>query len=436
MENSVITILVILLTDLFVYRTFAKALYGDAITNSKKFYCIYTSIAILVYVLAHSYIIENGDEVEMIVCTLFLLLICNTNWKKRILITISTIVSIALIQQFVFFFMDKNALYHEFLDFDEINVILAIVVLLIALLIHFIKSKRSSESSYADIPNYLYINVIIGLSAAIIPMLVIFIRDDIIPTALKFTIISVSYFGLLCGVVTCILFMKNRNEKNKYYQENLMKEKLLKLQENHYEDIVKNYESLRHFKHDIKGHLRVLFELEKNKDYEKLYEYTAQLQDTIDRHSNFQCDNVYISAIINSFNEEVKVNDIDFYIEYSINGFITMESMDICSLIHNLVSNAIEETKKVELDRRKISLKIISLDCNLLIEISNTLSDDFDMTFIEEGKTSKKTDRENHGIGVQNIKSIVSKYDGDIKYTEEKYVLKASVVLMNIIEIN
>ena len=57
------------------------------------------------------------------------------------------------------------------------------------------------------------------------------------------------------------MFIRNRNEKNQYYLDSIMKDKTLKLQEDYYKKIIDNYSNIRKFKHDIKGHLAVVNEL-------------------------------------------------------------------------------------------------------------------------------------------------------------------------------
>lgn len=435
MENNVATLLVILLADLFVYRTFAKSLYDNDITNDKRIYIGYASIVAFIYVIARSFVLKHGDEVEMLVCIIFLLLISDTGWRRKIWITVSTIVSITLIQQFVFFFLDIDILYRDFIDFGALNITMAIIVIAVAFVIKIIRVNIRKRMLLGDVPQYLYLSIIFGFCAVIFPLLVMFNEENAVPFKLKSVVIAISYIGLLCGAISCLLFMKNRNEKIKYYNENKMKEKMLTLQQSHYEDIVKSYEAIRLFKHDIKGHLRVLAELERNKEYKKLHNYMSKLQDTLDTYKVFQCDNVYVGAIINSFNEDIKRNSIDFHVEYSINGSLTMDSMDICSLIHNLVSNAIEETCKVDKHRRKIVLRIISIYKNIIIEISNPISDTFTMDNIELGLTTKH-DKSEHGLGLLNIHQIVDSYDGNIKYTEKENTLKASVVLQDVVQID
>lgn len=422
------------LLDLLIYGIFAKVLYSKDITKNRMVYIVYTAIVIAVYIIGYNYLIEYWVEVGMITVILFLLVISNARWLKKIWIMFSTITLITLIQQFVFLFLGYDVLLLENPTLGLSNIIMGIFVLLISGFIYVIKMKMDLKLSFENTPFYLYANIILGISTSFFPLLIAFGVEDKISSELKVIIAMVSYLALACTAITVILFVKNRNEKKKYFNETLIQEKLLQSQKSHYEDMVKNYEAIRIFKHDINGHLRVLLGLEQTKQYDKFHEYTLELQDFIKAHNSFQCNNVYIAAIINSFNEECKAGKIEFSVEYSVKGSINMSSIDICSLLHNLISNAVEETKKVLRIDKKVTLKIINIDTALLIDISNPLSSDFDQSNMELGKTTK-SDKDEHGIGSKSIHQMIDMYDGDLKYYINNNTIKISIVLIDILNI-
>lgn len=420
--------------DLLVYGIFAKVLYDKNITKNRWVYIVYITIIIIMYIFGYNYCILYWDEVGMMVVTLFLLLISDGKWLKKIWIMLSTIILITLIQQLVFLFLDYDVLYLETPTFGLVNIMVGIFVLLVAGGIYVIKMKLTLKLTFEEIPLYLYTNIILGISASFFPLLIAFEIGDAIPPRVEISIAIISYLGLACTAVTVVLFVKNSNEKKEYFNEILIQDKLLQLQKEHYEEMVKNYEAIRVFKHDINGHLRVLLGLEKNKQYDKFHAYTLELQNFIKKHNSFQCDNVYITAIINSFNEECKENSINFCVEYSAKTKINMNSIDICSLLHNLISNAIEETKKVINTEKKIVLKIITIDNTLLIDISNPLSSSFTKENLELGRTTK-CDKKNHGIGIKSMYQIIEAYDGDLEYYIFNERLETSIVLINVLDL-
>lgn len=422
------------LLDLLVYGIFAKVLYNKDITKNKMVYIIYTIVVVSVYIWGDKYLIEYWNEAGMIAVILFLLIISTSKWLKRIWIMFSTIALITLIQQFIFLFLNTNVLMLEGTSFGMMNILIGIIVLLVAGMIQLIKLKIGMRLKLGEIPFYLYANIVLGTSTSFFPLLITFGIEDKISFMLKTVVVFVSYLGLACTAITVILFVKNRNEKNKYFNETIVQEKLLQSQRAHYKDMVNNYEATKVFKHDISGHLRVLLGLEQSKQYDKFLAYTLELQNFLEDHNCFQCNNVYIGAIVNSFYEECKTNKINFVIEYSVKRNINMSAIDICSLLHNLISNAVEETKKVIKLEKKITLKIINIDSTLLIDISNPLSEMFTKSNIKIGNTTKH-DKTTHGIGIKSIHQIVDAYEGDVKYFIDDNSIRTSIVLINILDI-
>ena len=83
-----------------------------------------------------------------------------------------------------------------------------------------------------------------------------------------------------------------------------------------------------------------------------------------------------------------------------------MKSADICSLIQNIVMNAIEATCKLDIPYRKVQLKLNYIPGGLNIECYNHTMKNTDLNLFSH--TSKK-DKKNHGIGLKIIESIIKK---------------------------
>ena len=64
--------------------------------------------------------------------------------------------------------------------------------------------------------------------------------------------------------------------------------------------------------------------------------------------------------------------------------------------------------------------------------VSNSISRDFDFQYIEK-KITSKNDKFNHGIGLSNIKEVIEHYQGDIRYTVEKDIVCAEIVLFHVV---
>lgn len=86
---------------------------------------------------------------------------------------------------------------------------------------------------------------------------------------------------------------------------------------------------------------------------------------------------------------------------------------DWCSILANLLDNAIEACKKVE-GKRKIDVRIENRSFGIMLYMENSCSE---LMIGNNGRliTSKKNIGE-HGIGLQSINYALEKYEGKIVY--------------------
>ena len=82
-----------------------------------------------------------------------------------------------------------------------------------------------------------------------------------------------------------------------------------------------------------------------------------------------------------------------------------------CTVFANLVSNAREACERVKNHKKEICLQIKQNKGHLVIVIENPVEWEVDVEHLE-GATTKENDKE-HGYGLQNVREIVLKYQGE-----------------------
>ena len=80
--------------------------------------------------------------------------------------------------------------------------------------------------------------------------------------------------------------------------------------------------------------------------------------------------------------------------------------MDLCVIFGNALDNAIEACECLENQLRVIDFTLVQQESALFCKIVNTAVPKADIGF-----TTRKTDTENHGFGLENIKTVLDKYD-------------------------
>ncbi len=286
-------------------------------------------------------------------------------------------------------------------------------------ILHIIKKGR------LYLPPKYWIAAIISFSliSACYIMLLIF---DVVPeTKQQAVLFTAALLGLLllwfvlyfAFYFVCCYYTK-LNEMNLIAMQNEMLEKyVLQKQESD--------RMIRLLSHDLKHNLLQLKALAgENGDVDMITEY----EDMMAMHSMLNVGNDIANAVINEKRRYALCNHIDFQVAGGFSGGLTITRIDFCSLLGNLLDNALEAAEQVE-DRslRKVSLKIGRKDHQLLLFLENDYAVEPELN--SGAFISRKKNRGLHGIGTLSVNNIVEKYDGVIENTFHDHIFKSSLML-------
>lgn len=389
---------------------------------------ILSLVIFLIYVVLCNQIKEIWIDLNALICLITVSIIFRCGFLKTVKIVVVSILITTLLEQFIGSFISYDLNNICSFNFIFSNSVRFVFIMFTAQIINFIFNKTNLLT---DLPGYIYVNMIFGFSATIFPLFVVQTYKLAIKSRLVIVTTAIAYINIVISLISIFMFIRNRNEKNQYYLDSIMKDKTLKLQEDYYKKIIDNYSNIRKFKHDIKGHLAVVNELINSKNYDEANVYIGNMSEAITGKDIYNTNNIYISSILNSFDQSFIDNKIEFDLSYYIISDLKMNSMDICSLFYNLILNAVEANLKIE-DKRFIKLYIANIKNNVLIKIVNPVDENFNLDIIKENKTTKE-DKENHGFGLITINNIISKYNGNIDYSIHDQYLIADITILNVL---
>lgn len=389
---------------------------------------ILSLVIFLIYVVLCNQIKEIWIDLNALICLITVSIIFRCGFLKTVKIVIVSILITTLLEQFIGSFISYDLNNICSFNFIFSNSVRFVFIMFTAQIINFIFNKTNLLT---DLPGYIYVNMIFGFSATMFPLFVVQTYKLAIKSRLVIVTTAIAYINIVISLISIFMFIRNRNEKNQYYLDSIMKDKTLKLQEDYYKKIIDNYSNIRKFKHDIKGHLAVVNELINSKNYDEANVYIGNMSEAITGKDIYNTNNIYISSILNSFDQSFIDNKIEFDLSYYIISDLKMNSMDICSLFYNLILNAVEANLKIE-DKRFIKLYIANIKNNVLIKIVNPVDENFNLDIIKENKTTKE-DKENHGVGLITINNIISKYNGNIDYSIHDQYLIADITILNVL---
>jgi len=192
--------------------------------------------------------------------------------------------------------------------------------------------------------------------------------------------------------------------------------------------------TLKSSRHDLMNHIQVLNGLIYLKQYEKAREYLKQL--TVDSKAldvSLRIQNPALMVILQSKWELAQSKDIHIQFEVDQSDFSRIESMDVVKILSNLLDNAIEAVDVYS----GTEPKIIKVICNTIgakyifsVENPTLLSSKEYKSLFQNGYTSKVNNDGLRGHGLDIIRRVTMKYQGDIiaHYEQERLTIKITIL--------
>lgn len=179
--------------------------------------------------------------------------------------------------------------------------------------------------------------------------------------------------------------------------------------------------------HDIKNHLLIIEGLLKYGLSEKALVYIQELRNSeLESKPWMQSDNVIVNALMNEKINLAKSKGIKVQLRTSDLKDSFINDRDWCVILGNLLDNAIEACEKVE-GKKEIIVKIDDVAYGTIINIRNSYCGD--VPDMEGEVPTAKADKEEHGIGNQNVRLAAKKYGAIILYKKEKEMFGVTLVL-------
>lgn len=228
----------------------------------------------------------------------------------------------------------------------------------------------------------------------------------------------------LIHVVGSIIKNNNLNIENK-----IIKEKI-DMQYKHYLTLQEAQMKVRKLYHDMHNHMTCIQNIYgKNEIAEK---YINNIKGELcDWNSIYTTGNMILDIILNEKKNICYDNEIKLYVDIEFTKCEFIDMLDVCSIFSNMLDNAIEAC-----------IKIKDTDIDRYIKVKGTIVNGFFIIKCENSKINRiklennnmRTDKEDkflHGIGISSIKNSVKRYNGEVSidYSENKFIMKIYIPL-------
>ena len=203
--------------------------------------------------------------------------------------------------------------------------------------------------------------------------------------------------------------------------ENRLKTQYMQMQLQQNENMYILSNNLRSLRHDMNNHIGVIYGLLDTKQYNKLKSYLNGIYKNLQEANDIIIvNNEILSIILNNKKHLANEKMIQLVTWIEVKDFILTE-IEICSLIGNILDNAIEATEKVPFDAididREIKFVCVEKEEGWYIDCKNPFVEVPLIT--EEGLMTTKKNKESHGIGSRTMQDIIKKYNGTLEYSTD-----------------
>ena len=189
------------------------------------------------------------------------------------------------------------------------------------------------------------------------------------------------------------------------------------------------YEGLRKIRHDMRNSYIMALGLLQNEETKQLEEYLRMMSEQIESSNTLVYTGyAYLDSLLNMKFTEIQNNRVNLTYEIGAGEYNGIEELDLCSILGNLLDNALEAVIMVEENLRRINVNIRCDENKIMIMVRNTVADDARRTEEDILKTDKR-DKKSHGLGIKIIKELAEKYGGGFNWAMEDNEFQASVLL-------
>ncbi len=242
----------------------------------------------------------------------------------------------------------------------------------------------------------------------------------------------------LFSIIFDVRLFQDMIYRNREKSSRIILEKQVSSLQEHMGEMERVYSGIRGMRHDMKNTISVIMQLAAGKE-EGLQAYLEELNRTMDRlEFRFKTGNTVVNTLLNMKYHEITsaVPDLRMDVEgLQFPEKLFIQSYDISIILGNALDNAMEACQKLKAEEpgAEAFIRISSFQKRGLFFLKVENSFDGRVVRIPQNEfpVTEKADRENHGIGMVNIKSTAEKYQGAMDFKANGRVFILSVMMKN-----
>jgi len=242
---------------------------------------------------------------------------------------------------------------------------------------------------------------------------------------------TVSLSGLVLLIISNLLIIKLVNDiRETAVNEQRLKtaEELVKQQEKQYDDLFRSGREVYKIQHDNKNFLLGLLSETESGNLDGTKELLKKKIDSFNAASaRTLTGNSAVDTVLNYKLSQAREKGIKVDFDHKNLVSLCIPAVDFSILFGNAFDNAVEASEKLEKEQRYIKAFIIVKDGRLIINVSNNVAQNVDVTNLK----SIKEDVEKHGFGIINMQSLAEKLGGEVVFDCRDKVFATMIMVDN-----
>ena len=421
MIRDILYLIVYFITETVLYSLAYRTALSRGITNKAVKWMIY----IIAVVITGSIVYVNNNLQYVMGASIFIMVMLPVfiiepfEIQNLILYPFVVIASSIFGMLFSFIISIKIGISEYYVkESPALTILCQILSICVWALIYVIKRRKNDQEEVVlDLKHYIILYLVTISSLILVGSIQTFSELEEYEDLQIYGVFAVMACCTLVVVTLMQIVVLSQNAHIK--KSNDMYKEHMALQKQHYEHMLLQYEELRKFRHDVKNHMLALNSMCTSEDNSQIKKYLSQLTNEVSSKKPVEyTGNRELDAVIAPFVLEAESKNIKVQFKGRVSDNVAIDMFDMCTIISNLLNNAIEACEKIQEDKRIIGFEIAGYNSQIFISVSNS----YDMESIINQKQkfiTTKEDKLNHGIGLENVRRTVKKYDGDMRISQE-----------------
>ena len=190
-------------------------------------------------------------------------------------------------------------------------------------------------------------------------------------------------------------------------------------------EIQNMYRQVRGWRHDYRNHINNMKIQLSQENYGGLSDYLNELADDLDTVDTvIKTGNVMADAILNSKLNVAEKMNVQLNVKANVPEMLPMSDVELCSLLGNMLDNAVEACGTLPEEERFMRVYIGKLKGQLYLSVQNSAGK------VRKEKGSYLSTKEGeHGYGLFRIDRVAKKYGGYVNRQNEEGVFATELLI-------